>query len=88
MTLLVWIQYAGTSWLSPFLSQSFSDNEWSAVADMGTLVMVSVLFAVVAEVQWQQPEAIVPFTAEEWVWAIRDGYLGNMILHLLRNGGL
>jgi len=29
-----------------------------------------------------------PFTIEEWMMAIRGGYLDNMVTHFLRNGGL
>lgn len=31
---------------------------------------------------------VVPFTAQEVWWAIRDGYMGDLVSHLLRNGGL
>jgi len=31
---------------------------------------------------------VVPFTAQEVWWAIRDGYIGDLTSHLLRNGGL
>lgn len=31
---------------------------------------------------------VVPFTPQEVWWAIRDGYMGDLTSHLLRNGGL
>lgn len=32
--------------------------------------------------------AVVPFTFQEWTWAIRDGYLGDMLSAYSKNGGL
>jgi hypothetical protein len=29
-----------------------------------------------------------PFTAEEWMWAMKNGYFDDMISHYLRNGGM
>lgn len=31
---------------------------------------------------------VVPFTAQEMWWAVRDGYAGDLASHLFRNGGL
>ena len=31
---------------------------------------------------------VVPFTAQEVWWAIRDGYVGDLATHLFHNGGL
>ena len=31
---------------------------------------------------------MVPFTAQEVWWSIRDGYVGDLISHLVKNGGL
>lgn len=31
---------------------------------------------------------VVPFTAQEVWWAIRDGYIGDLTHHMFRNGGL
>lgn len=31
---------------------------------------------------------VVPFTAQEVWWSIRDGYVGDLISHLFKNGGL
>ena len=31
---------------------------------------------------------VVPFTAQEVWWSIRDGYMSDLVGHLLRNGGL
>lgn len=31
---------------------------------------------------------VVPFTPQEVWWSIRDGYIGDLASHLVRNGGL
>jgi hypothetical protein len=36
----------------------------------------------------QNGEEIVPFTAQEWLWSVRDGYLSTMIVHSIRNHGV
>jgi hypothetical protein len=30
----------------------------------------------------------IPFTPQEWWWAMQGGYLDTMIAHFMRNGGL
>jgi len=30
----------------------------------------------------------VPFTAEEWMWSIRDGYFDDMVQASFRHGGI
>jgi hypothetical protein len=29
-----------------------------------------------------------PFTAEEWMWAMKGGYFDDMMFHYLQNGGM
>jgi hypothetical protein len=29
-----------------------------------------------------------PFTAHEWMWALKGGYVDDMMSHYLRNGGM
>jgi hypothetical protein len=29
-----------------------------------------------------------PFTAQEWIWAMKGEYFGDMMSHYLRNGGM
>jgi hypothetical protein len=29
-----------------------------------------------------------PFTAQEWMWALKGGYLDDMMSHYLQNGGM
>ena len=31
---------------------------------------------------------VTPFTLEEWGYALKGGYLNDMISHYIRNGGL
>lgn len=63
-----------------------SSRDISAGVSIGALVLISLIFAGVAEYQWQQD--VTPFTAEEWTYAARGGYLNTMIAHYIRNGGL
>ena len=59
------------------------------------MVLTSVVTIVAAASMWmntfplqQHSENVVPFTAEEWRWAIRDGYFPTMVAHYMRHGGL
>ena len=33
-------------------------------------------------------DVVAPFTAQEIMWAARDGYLDDLVHHFLQNGGL
>lgn len=60
-----------------------------AIAALYVIAIISIV---------QQPHAamdvsssssgVVPFTAQEMWWAVRDGYAGDLASHLFRNGGL
>ena len=58
------------------------------------MVLTSVVTMVAAVSMWmntfplQHSENVVSFTAEEWRWAIRDGYFPTMVAHYMRHGGL
>jgi hypothetical protein len=63
-----------------------SSQDISAVVSIGALVVFSVIFAGLAEYQWQQD--VTPFTLDEWIYAAKGGYLDTMTSHYIRNGGL
>jgi len=50
---------------------------------LGSLALV----AATGMVAQQQHDAV-PFTAQEWWWAMQGGYLDTMVAHFIRNGGL
>ena len=52
-------------------------------AALGTIALVSAL-AIAA----QNQHDAVPFTPQEWWWALQGGYVDTMIAHFVRNGGL
>eukprot|EP00525_Craspedostauros_australis_P012125 CAMPEP_0198133290 /NCGR_PEP_ID=MMETSP1442-20131203/59487_1 /TAXON_ID= /ORGANISM="Craspedostauros australis, Strain CCMP3328" /LENGTH=393 /DNA_ID=CAMNT_0043794405 /DNA_START=150 /DNA_END=1332 /DNA_ORIENTATION=+ len=60
----------------------------NTVASFG-LGAAALLFAstLAVSVLSAQPDAA-PFTMQEWWWAARDGYLGTMMAHFVRHGGL
>jgi len=64
-----------------------SDNE----ADMSDALSLAIIAAAII---WMYPifahseYNYGSFTVQEWAWAAKDGYLGEMIAHYLRNGGL
>lgn len=56
-----------------------------AIAALYTIAFISIFQPPIMD-----PNAggVVPFTAQELWWSIRDGYLGDLTHHLFRNGGL
>jgi hypothetical protein len=64
----------------------FSPQQASATWTMAALVSISLFFAFLAETQWQKE--VTPFTLQEWMWAMKGGYLDVMVSHFIRNGGL
>lgn len=64
------------------LTQAPIKPAYLAFAALYTMVLVSFL----------NPDAIqtgvVPFTPQEVWWSVRDGYAGDFLSHMLRNGGL
>ena len=63
-----------------------TSHDVHAARTMAGLVAVSMAFAILAEVQWH--DDVTPFTVQEWLWAIKGGYLPTMVMHFIRNGGL
>lgn len=51
-------------------------------------LMISTMFLLFTPAAVGGGEDRIPFTFDEWAWAIKDGYLDTMFLHYLRNGGL
>ena len=52
------------------------------------LLGIGALYTVAAISTFHASEGVVPFTAQEVWWAIRDGYAGDLATHMLHNGGL
>jgi len=50
--------------------------------------MAGLYVAVTSILLQSSPDAVAPFTAQEWWWATRDGYLGAMISAYVKSGGL
>jgi len=63
-----------------------TSHDVHAARTMAGLVAVSMAFAILAEVQWH--DDVTPFTMQEWLWAIKGGYLPTMVMQFIRNGGL
>ena len=74
------ISYSGRS------SAKNSSKDVSAAGTMVALIAFAMVFAGLAEHQWQKD--VTPFTLQEWLWAAKGGYLDTMIAHFIRNGGL
>lgn len=56
-------------------------------AGVGMALGSLALFSAIGMAAQQQHNAV-PFTAQEWWWAIQGGYLDTMVAHFVRNGGL
>jgi hypothetical protein len=50
------------------------------------LVITFYYYTTVLPNQWSTP--IVPFTTEEWIYAMKGGYMNLMMAHYIRNGGI
>ena len=62
----------------------FSSKEALLVASLGSLTALLIFLS-----SFLEPKAdVVPFTWEEWIWAMQGGYLDSMVAHFIRNGGL
>jgi hypothetical protein len=63
-------------------------NNMPALASASLLLLglFPVISLSVLQSQWETPT--VPFTAEEWHYAMKGGYLNLMISHYIRHGGL
>lgn len=55
---------------------------------VGGMVLGSVALVAAFALLAQQRGNAVPFTAQEWWWAMNGGYLDTMVAHFVRNGGL
>lgn len=55
---------------------------------LAALYAVAVIAAVQPAVMDASAGGVVPFTAQEVWWAVRDGYVGDLTHHLFQNGGL
>ena len=53
----------------------------------GVVMMVSAIGAITSSPPSLQPDAV-PFTMQEWWWALKGGYLDTMLAHYFRHGGL
>lgn len=78
-----------TGRLSPIASLTKSPLKpaYLALAALYTIAVISVLNPPIVDVHMASG-GVVPFTAQEVWWAIRDGYVGDLATHLFRNGGL
>lgn len=64
-------------------SLSLSANQRAGVGiTLGGVALIAA-FAMLTH----QRDAI-PFTPQEWWWAIQGGYLDTMVSHFIRNGGI
>mmetsp|Transcript_30062 Transcript_30062/g.60387 ORF Transcript_30062/g.60387 Transcript_30062/m.60387 type:complete len:306 (+) Transcript_30062:168-1085(+) len=78
-----------TNQLSPTaaLTQAPLKPTYLALAALYTIFVISTLNPPMIDAD-TAVGGVVPFTAQEVWWAIRDGYIGDLTSHLLRNGGL
>jgi hypothetical protein len=53
---------------------------------LGALMLVVAIFWTTLDMT--QHHDVTPFTMQEWWWAMKDGYVANMIEFYFRNGGL
>lgn len=51
-----------------------------------TTVLVMLVAVLVSTIDFGKGST--PYTFDEWMWAAQGGYLGSMVEHFLRNGGL
>jgi len=81
------------------LATASLDNDGSAIAPLQAplkpaYLAIAALYtiAVIAMVQPASMDmssgGVVPFTAQEVWWAVRDGYIGDLTSHAFHNGGL
>ena len=72
--------------VSPVFYICFRDSAKALTGSIFTPAAV-VLFALAFAAINYHPDAT-PFTFEEVQWAIKGGYLDDLVAHYLRNGGL
>lgn len=65
-----------------------SSKEMIAMTSVVTMVVAVALLMNTLPLNNNLSPDVVPFTAEEWRWAIRDGYFNTMVAHYMRHGGL
>lgn len=78
-----------TQQLSPTaaLTQAPLKPAYLALAALYTIFVISIVNPAPVDVT-TAVGGVVPFTPQEVWWSIRDGYVGDLASHLLRNGGL
>jgi hypothetical protein len=52
------------------------------------VVAAAVLFSIVVASTIDFGHGSTPFTAQEWMWAMKGGYFDDMMSHYLKNGGM
>ena len=77
-----------SSVLAYLLFKLSSSKEVIALTSVVTMVVAISMLMNTFPLHSNQSPDVVPFTAEEWRWAIRDGYFNTMMAHFIRNGGL
>ena len=53
---------------------------------LGAMVLIVAIFWTTLDMT--QRHDVTPISMQEWWWAIKDGYLDNMVEHYFRNWGL
>ena len=51
------------------------------------IMALAAIYLATKAISLSHPEAM-SFTSEEWWWAIRDGYLNDMLVSYMKTGGL
>lgn len=73
------------------VAMSGNDPDYSNMVTMsrllGMMYACSILYMIVSLPMYMY-EHVTPFSFEEWGYALKDGYLQEMISHYIRNGGL
>ena len=69
-----------------------AEDTTSVVVPGATLALMSttvlVMLAAVLMTTIDTGSGSTPYTLQEWMWAAQGGYMGNMVEHFIRNGGL
>lgn len=66
------------------MAASHGEGKFSLVPVYLSIATVSLLMNAVLQ---QNAENVIPFTAQEWMWAVRDGYLDTVVFAFLKSGG-
>lgn len=63
-------------------------NERVRQAVVPMFVVLLGIYAANVAIQASHNDGVVPFTAQEWYWSLRDGYFDTMVFTFLSKGGL